>query len=63
MEYRKTCQGCGRWKLLSEFHRRTASPDGRQYRCKACNTAASAKWRADHPGYDAEYNYLNHRGR
>lgn len=33
---------CGEAKALADFHRRTASPDGLQPKCKICTLAASA---------------------
>src|SRR4051794_5315316 len=33
---RKSCRACGVRKLLFEFHRDSASPDGRRPRCKVC---------------------------
>ena len=32
----KICAECGRDRPLSAFHRRTASPDGRERLCKRC---------------------------
>lgn len=32
----KLCTRCGKEKLLSEFHKRTASKDGLNYSCKEC---------------------------
>lgn len=32
----KRCAECGEIKPLSEFHRRSKSPDGRAYKCKQC---------------------------
>ena len=33
---RKTCPTCGKDKDQSKYHRNTATPDGLEYRCKAC---------------------------
>jgi hypothetical protein len=35
----KRCSGCGETKPLSEFHRLTSAPDGRQYICKQCRSS------------------------
>lgn len=45
MSETKTCRICGETKPLSEFHRSTTAPDGRQYRCKPC-AIADARRRA-----------------
>ena len=36
----KICAECGRNRPLSAFHRRTASPDGRERLCKRCASIA-----------------------
>lgn len=45
----KTCRLCLVDKPLEEFHRSGNSPDGRQYRCKTCASAAARQWAKDHP--------------
>jgi hypothetical protein len=35
----KKCSQCGVYKLLTDFHRRRASADGRQSICRACKQA------------------------
>lgn len=45
----KTCRVCLIDKPLEEFHRSGQSPDGRQYRCKPCASAAARQWAKDHP--------------
>lgn len=40
---------CKQLKPLGDFHRRTASRDGRQSRCRECNIAAQIKFHADNP--------------
>lgn len=56
----KTCKLCGETKPLDEFHRSNSAPDGRQYRCKTCATAAARQWALDHPdakrAADRKYN-------
>lgn len=34
----KLCAVCRQWKPLEDFHKNRCSKDGRQSRCKACNT-------------------------
>jgi hypothetical protein len=46
----KTCSKCGEDKPLTEFHKRTASRDGVQGRCKKCQCAARKTWAELHPG-------------
>lgn len=36
----KRCPRCGEVKLLTEFHRHAARPDGRQSYCRECQRAA-----------------------
>ncbi len=42
----KTCTQCGELKTLTDYHKRSASADGRTSDCKVCNSAARAKYRA-----------------
>ena len=44
-EPRKTCTGCGQLRPLTDFHRKAASADGHDTRCKRCRRAAKAAWR------------------
>jgi hypothetical protein len=41
----KFCPGCKTEKPLSDFHKKTASPDGLKARCKACDSKAAREWR------------------
>lgn len=52
----KKCSRCGEIKVLEEFNRRSTSPDGRQWNCRACNAA----WHAEHK---AHHNKLIHTRR
>lgn len=45
----KTCRKCGIQKPLDEFHKSSSSPDGRQYRCKACAISAARQRAIDNP--------------
>lgn len=40
----KRCSACKELLPASEFYRMSASPDGLQYRCKACSRAFTSKW-------------------
>lgn len=42
----KRCTSCGETKPVDQFHRRAASADGRQPKCKPCALAADANRRA-----------------
>lgn len=42
----KRCNRCGETKPLDSFHRMSASPDGRQYKCKPCGNAIGRAWEA-----------------
>lgn len=41
----KLCCACHEQKALSEYHRRSQSPDGLAYRCKTCARAHTNHWR------------------
>lgn len=45
----KKCTKCKEAKPLEEFHKRSASKDGRQSKCKTCNNASVRKWMNDNP--------------
>ena len=45
----KYCKGCNKCKPLTEFHKRSASPDGLQSQCKVCNSARVIKWQKSNP--------------
>lgn len=47
----KTCTQCGEHKLVSAFHKRSASPDGLQYDCKVCHAAYNKAHRQSVEGY------------
>lgn len=48
MEGTKTCAKCGETKPRAGFYKRTESRDGLKSCCKACASAHSAKYRAEH---------------
>jgi GNAT superfamily N-acetyltransferase len=43
----KTCSTCARQLALSEFNLRSASPDGRQSVCRACNAVRARRYYAE----------------
>jgi hypothetical protein len=43
----KTCTKCGELKLLTEYYKKSAAPDGYQSSCKICKSAAHSKYRAE----------------
>lgn len=45
----KVCTVCKESKSLSEFFNYKASPDGKAYRCKACDTKARKAYEANRP--------------
>jgi 5-methylcytosine-specific restriction endonuclease McrA len=42
----KACSRCGEVKILTDYHKRSASADGLTSDCRVCNNAACAKYRA-----------------
>lgn len=48
MEKLKCCTKCGEWKPLSEFTKRTSSPDGHDKWCRVCHAKACRATRARH---------------
>lgn len=59
----KTCKECQEPKPLSEFHKRSAEPDGLNRRCKPCARARLNKYRKANPEatrklYNKEYDRI-----
>jgi len=46
---KKRCGTCRKRKPLDHFHRRSASPDGRQNNCKLCSKAIVKRWQQNNP--------------
>jgi hypothetical protein len=44
----KTCTTCEQPKLLNDFYNYKASPDGKSYRCKSCDTKARKAYHDKH---------------
>ena len=59
----KVCSKCGLEKALSDFSKRTASPDGHAAKCKVCDAekakAYGASHRAERVAYNREYRKRN----
>lgn len=73
----KHCRSCGRDLPLESFNVMRSAADGRQHRCRECQTAANARWReenreqsrrkarewnAAHPEQAAEHHYKSRYG-
>ena len=52
----KTCTKCGTSKKLSEFHKRTASKDGKASQCTTCLNTKQLKARTSRPDYTRNAN-------
>lgn len=63
MPTEKLCRGCGQTKPMDDFHRHTRNKDGRQGRCKECQTkTVLAGYRNDpqrHAAYNREWDRRN----
>lgn len=63
----KTCNVCKETKALEDFGRMLRAPDGKNYRCKACNCAQAAKHAAANVerrrARDAAYHAANGKSR
>ena len=55
----KQCKKCGEIKPFTEYSKRTASPDGLQVKCKACDAIHNAKFRNTRPQYKKEWDKAN----
>lgn len=45
----KLCIKCNKKKPLSAFHNKKAAKDGKQSRCKECNSKSARTWQAENP--------------
>lgn len=50
---RKACSSCRETKSLAEFHFRGRAGDGFEARCKSCNSADRATWKAKQEAVNA----------
>jgi len=51
----KVCNQCNKTKDKSEFYKRSASPDGLQFKCKACCKEVNENFRETKPEYQSEW--------
>lgn len=51
----KTCNQCNKSKPISEFYKRSKSPDGLQFKCKACFKVINQNFREAKPEYQFEW--------
>lgn len=58
---KKHCYDCGKNKSTSEFHKRTASADGLQLRCKSCVKQHNQNFRENNPKYQVDWQRTNHK--
>lgn len=59
MALSKHCNECGKTKPTSEFHRKTASSDGRQPKCKLCVKKINENFREINPQYQLNWQRHN----
>lgn len=55
MDDGQVCTGCNTPKVWAEFYEDKHAVTGHRTRCKVCWSAASKKWREEHPNHDKEY--------
>ena len=55
----KQCNQCGKSKPLSEYHKKTASKDGKQDKCKACFKIVNKNFRETKPKYQVDWQRKN----
>lgn len=55
----KTCNQCNKSKPTTEFHKRKASPDGLQLKCKSCVKENNKNFRETKPTYQVEWQRTN----
>lgn len=51
----KICSQCNKLKEYKQFHKKSAAPDGLQYKCKECVKEINAKFREDKPMYQLNW--------
>lgn len=59
MALSKHCNECGKTKPTSEFHRKTASKDGLQCKCKSCFKKINKNFRETKPKYQITWQRNN----
>lgn len=55
----KQCNTCGKSKPLTEYHKRKASADGRQMKCKSCVKQMNEEFREINPKYQVQWQRSN----
>lgn len=55
MEETKRCNTCGEHLSLSQFHKRSDTRDGRQFKCKSCNSVSAVDWQRENSDKYKEY--------
>lgn len=55
----KECNQCNKSKSLNEFYKRSASPDGLQFKCKECCKVVNTNFRQIKPQYQTEWYKVN----
>ena len=55
MATHKTCNQCNSTKSTNEFYKRSASPDGLQFKCKACCKVVNQNFRETKPEYQTQW--------
>lgn len=55
----KQCNTCGKVKELTEYHKMTASKDGKQDKCKSCVKEMNKKFRETNPKYQVDWQRTN----
>ena len=59
----KICSFCKEEKLLTDFTKNNAAPDGLQYKCRSCDVVYQAKRRLENYEEDLEYSRTYQRNR
>ncbi len=57
----KTCNQCNKNKSESEFYKRSASPDGLQFKCKSCVKENNTNFRLEKPTYQVDWQRANRK--
>ena len=57
----KQCNMCGKSKPLTEFHKKSDAPDGKQGKCKSCVKIYNEEFRTNKPKYQVDWQRKNKR--
>ena len=55
----KLCRECNKVKEITQYSKRTASPDGLQPKCKQCNSKDNLDFRSENPEHHMEWQRNN----